>query len=198
MPEALQAYEILLASRSPRRRALLEELGFPCRVVETGHVDEIYPEELEGGEIALYLAQHKSEAYTAPLEQQQILLTADTVVWNQGRELGKPSGREEALDMLMSLSGGRHQVYTGVYLRTRDHERGFTACTDVFFSELERTEAEYYVDHYKPYDKAGAYGIQEWIGYVAVESISGSYFNVMGLPVHRLYNELKQLVQSDK
>ncbi len=198
MPVAPQAYEILLASHSPRRKALLEELGFPCRVVDTGHVDEIYPEGLEGAAIALYLARHKSEAYSASLEKQQILLTADTVVWNQGKELGKPSGREEALDMLMSLSGGMHQVYTGVFLRTTDHECGFTACTDVQFSELDRSEAEYYVDQYKPYDKAGAYGIQEWIGYVAVESISGSYFNVMGLPVHRLYNELKQLTQSDK
>ena len=188
----LEAYEILLASRSPRRKALLEGLGLRCRVVETGHVDEDYPEGLDGEGIAAYLARHKSLSYAGKLEDKQVLLTADTVVWSRGRELGKPSDRAEAIEILMSLSGHTHQVYTGVCLRSREKEKSFVACTDVSFTRLDREEAAYYVDHYRPYDKAGAYGIQEWIGQIAVESISGSYFNVMGLPVQRLYRELKQ------
>lgn len=193
-----KAYEILLASRSPRRKALLEDLGLRCRVVETGHGEESYPKGLEGAEIARFLARHKSLAYSGELERDQILLTADTVVWSKGKELGKPRNRDEALEILMSLSGGMHQVFTGVCLRGIKKEKTFVACTDVVFAGLEWSEAAYYVDHFKPYDKAGAYGIQEWIGLVAVESISGSYFNVMGLPVQKLYHELKQLIQSDK
>jgi septum formation protein len=125
------------------------------------------------------------------LEPRQILLTADTIVWHRGRELGKPADREEALSMIKGLSGNTHQVYTGVCLRSQRARRSFVALTDVSFSRLDHREVEFYVDRFKPYDKAGAYGIQEWIGYIAVERIVGSYFNVMGLPVQKVYSELK-------
>ncbi|MEA3462780.1 MAG: Maf family nucleotide pyrophosphatase [Bacteroidota bacterium] len=189
------SYEILLASQSPRRSALMKEAGIPFRLVVTEHSDEKYPANLSGGEIALYLAEHKSDAYTKKLEDKQILLTADTIVWHGGRELGKPANREEALEMLESLSGNTHQVFTGVCFRSDQARSSFFAVTDVTFSRLERKEIEHYVDRYRPFDKAGAYGIQEWIGHIAVEKIVGSYFNVMGLPVQRVYNELKRFIK---
>jgi septum formation protein len=188
----LLSYEILLASASPRRRALVEELGIPFRIVESGHTDESYPPELEGGEIARYLAELKSDACRVPLGKRKILLTADTIVWHEGKELGKPVNRQEAISMIHSLSGETHQVYTGVCLRSDSRRASFYAVTDVTFSVLEEEEVSRYVDRYQPYDKAGAYGIQEWIGFIAVERIHGSYFNVMGLPVQKLYNELKR------
>jgi septum formation protein len=191
----LLLYEILLASRSPRRKALLEELGLPFRVVETGHASEEYPAGMEGGEIAMYLANLKSEAYRGSLGEREILLTADTIVWMDGRELGKPGSRAAAMAMIGRLSGHTHQVYTGVCLGTVSGRRSFTAVTDVTFARLEEEEIAFYVDQFKPYDKAGAYGIQEWIGHVAVERINGSYFNVMGLPVQRLYSELKGMIE---
>lgn len=174
----------------------MHELGLPFRVVETAHTDEDYPPELEGGEIARFLADHKSDAYTDTLLQKQVLLTADTIVWQEGKELGKPANREEAVNMISSLSGKTHQVYTGVCLRSGSKRCSFYVLTDVTFSRLEDEELNYYVDEFKPYDKAGAYGIQEWIGHVAVESINGSYFNVMGLPVQRVYKELKAFIKS--
>ena len=189
--DKLKSYEVLLASQSPRRSELMKELGIPFRVVESGHGEEDYPAGLSGGEIARYLAEHKSDAYTTALEDHQILLTADTIVWHQDRELGKPADREEALEMIAALSGDTHQVFTGVCLRSKDKRRAFYAKTDVRFASLGRNEIEHYVDRYKPFDKAGAYGIQEWIGHIAVEHIVGSYFNVMGLPVQKVYSELK-------
>lgn len=187
-------YEILLASRSPRRAGLMQELGIPFRVVETGHTEERYPSRLEGGEIARYLADHKSDAYTIPLSEKEILLTADTIVWYQDRELGKPADQQEAISMIRILSGNTHQVFTGVCLRSASARISFFAGTDVTFSKLDPEEIHSYVSRYRPYDKAGAYGIQEWIGYIAVEKIVGSYFNVMGLPVQRVYTELKSLI----
>ncbi|MCK5135805.1 MAG: septum formation protein Maf [Bacteroidales bacterium] len=194
MLKKLQSYEILLASRSPRRITLIEELGIPFRVVETGHTDEHYPSHLRGGEIARYLADHKSDAYVVPLSGKQILLTADTIVWHREKELGKPGNSEEALVMIGDLSGGTHQVFTGVCLRSNSKRKSFYAVTDVTFSNLEQEEIEEYVSRYQPFDKAGAYGIQEWIGYIAVERIDGSYFNVMGLPVQKVYSELKSFI----
>ena len=170
----------------------MKELGIPFRVVETGHTDESYPPGLSGGAIAGYLAEQKSDAYTGNLGTRQVLLTADTVVWHGERELGKPGNREEALEMLRQLSGDTHQVYTGVCLRSARNRTSFVVGTDVTFASLEEGEMEYYVDRFRPFDKAGAYGIQEWIGHVAVEKIVGSYFNVMGLPVQRVYCELKK------
>lgn len=190
----LASYEILLASRSPRRFDLMKELGIPFKVVDAGHSDEDYPGHLSGGAIAQFLAEFKSDSYVESLGPAQILLTADTIVWHQGKELGKPESKDEALAMIFALSGSCHQVYTGVCLRSAFARRSFFAVTDVTFSLLEKEEIEHYVDRFKPYDKAGAYGIQEWIGYIAVEKIVGSYFNVMGLPVQRVYNELKTFV----
>jgi len=188
----------LLASQSPRRAALMKELGIPFRVVGTEHIHEDYPSDISGGDIALFLAEHKSDAYKAPLETKQILLTADTIVWHREKELGKPAGRDEAIEMIAALSGDTHQVYTGVCLRSEAKRKVFFVVTDVKFSILDREEIEYYVDQYRPYDKAGAYGIQEWIGHIAVENIVGSYFNVMGLPVQKVYSELKAFTNSNK
>lgn len=192
-----RSYEILLASRSPRRAALMNVLDIPFRLVETGHADETYPPDLSGGDIARYLADQKSDAYAGKLGPAQVLLTADTIVWYRERELGKPENREEALDMLRQLSGDTHQVYTGVCLRSARVRTSFFSRTDVTFSGLDEREMAYYVDRFKPFDKAGAYGIQEWIGHVAVEKIVGSYFNVMGLPVQRVYSELKKLLDQN-
>jgi len=188
------SYEILLASGSPRRARLLEELGIPFRVVESGHTEETYPPQLKGGEIARFLAEHKSDAFTEPLTEKQILLTADTIVWHREKELGKPASQEEAVAMVRGLAESTHQVFTGVCLRSDTNRHSFYAATDVTFSSLTEVEINSYVERYHPFDKAGAYGIQEWIGYIAVEKIVGSYFNVMGLPVQRLYNELKSFV----
>ena len=172
----------------------MEELGIRFRVVDAGHTNEQYPAHLTGGEIAQFLAEHKSEAYRNPMNGKQILLTADTIVWLNEKELGKPADRDEAIAMIRSLSDHTHQVYTGVCLRSNRARRSFYALTEVTFSYLENEEIEVYVDRYKPYDKAGAYGIQEWIGYIAVERIEGSYFNVMGLPVQKVYSELKSFI----
>lgn len=171
----------------------MRSLGIPFRVVDTGHEQEAYPPQLEGGEIAQYLADHKSDTYRETLEESQVLLTADTVVWFGSSELGKPANEEEAIKMIRLLSGNTHQVYTGVCLRSSRARSSFYVRTDVTFSTLEPEEITYYVQKFKPFDKAGGYGIQEWIGSVAVEKIVGSYFNVMGLPVQRVYQELKSM-----
>ena len=172
----------------------MKELGLPFKVVKTGHADEQYPSNLTQGEIARYLADHKSDAYTKQLSEKQILLTADTIVWFGERELGKPVDHMQAYSMIKSLSGNTHQVFTGVCLRSVSSRKSFHAVTDVTFSRLDLEEIESYVAKYRPFDKAGAYGIQEWIGYIAVERIVGSYFNVMGLPVQRVYSELKSFI----
>ena len=172
----------------------MKELGIPYRVVKTEHSDEEYPVDMSGGAIAQYLAGHKSDAYKQALGPRQILLTADTIVWHRERELGKPANREEAVEMIAALLGDTHQVFTGVCLRSKLRKSTFFATTDVTFCELRKDEILHYVDQYKPYDKAGAYGIQEWIGHIAVERIVGSYFNVMGLPVQKVYSELKKLI----
>ena len=172
----------------------MKELGIPFRLAETEHISEQYPSALSGGAIARFLAEHKSDSYTGKLGSKQILLTADTIVWHNERELGKPVDREEAVEMLKDLSGDTHQVFTGVCLRSSRARSSFFAQTDVTFSQLSDEEIAYYVDRYRPYDKAGAYGIQEWIGHIAVEKIVGSYFNVMGLPVQKVYKELKKFI----
>jgi septum formation protein len=172
----------------------MKELGIPFRVVETEHADEEYPPDLSGGAIAQFLAEHKSHAYKQVLGPWQILLTADTIVWHRAHELGKPANRGEAIKMIHALSGETHQVFTGVCLRSSARKSTFFATTDVTFSQLLDEEIAHYVDHYKPYDKAGGYGIQEWIGHIAVEKIVGSYFNVMGLPVQKVYSELKKII----
>lgn len=188
-------YTYLLASQSPRRKELMGTLALPFRVVKLKDTEECYPPHLVRHEIPMYLAKQKSEAYDLPLQPDEILITADTIVWSNARVLGKPHSREEAVQMLRWLSGQVHQVYTGVCIRRVWDSHTFYAESNVFFRTLQEDEIAFYVDTFKPYDKAGAYGIQEWIGAVAIERIEGSYFNVMGLPVQQLYVELKTLCE---
>lgn len=184
-------YHIILASNSPRRKELLRGIGVEYEVRTLPDVDESYPQELQGGDIPLYIAREKAQAYCSLLKEDELMITADTIVWHEGTVLGKPCDRQEAIDMLRSLSASTHQVYTGVALTTAGWQRSFVAVTSVRFAPLTDEEIIHYVDAYRPFDKAGAYGVQEWIGYIGVEYIAGSYFNVMGLPVQRLYQELK-------
>ncbi|MBQ7161978.1 MAG: septum formation protein Maf [Bacteroidales bacterium] len=194
MLDNLKKYRILLASASPRRRELLAGLGLPFTVIRPEGVDESWPEGLQGAEIPEYIARSKAEACRATLQADELLITADTIVWLDGRVLGKPADEREAVEMLQALSGRTHQVYTGVCLTTTACQRCFSAVSHVRFASLTDDEIRYYVGHYHPFDKAGAYGVQEWIGMVGVEYIEGSYFNVMGLPVQRLYSELKLII----
>jgi septum formation protein len=183
-------YKLILASASPRRHELLSGLELPFTVRVLPDVDESYPAELEGAQIPLYIATRKAEAYRTNLSDDELVITADTIVWLDSEVLGKPDDADAAVRMLRRLSGRTHQVYTGVCLTTPQWQRTFTARTDVTFARLTEEQIDHYVRRYAPLDKAGAYGIQEWIGYVGVERIEGSYFNVMGLPVQRLYQEL--------
>ncbi|MDE7181140.1 MAG: Maf family nucleotide pyrophosphatase [Muribaculaceae bacterium] len=192
MLENLSPYKILLASKSPRRRELLELLRVPFSVVSTGGIDESYPHDLPAHEIPEYLANKKGDAYRNKFSGKEMIITADTLVLLNDKVLGKPSGREEAIAMLHELSGKTHLVITGVSITTADKRTCFSVRTEVTFARLSDEDIAYYVDNYLPYDKAGAYGIQEWIGCIAVEKIDGSFYNVMGLPVQRLYQELKK------
>lgn len=189
------AYKITLASASPRRRQLLEGLGVKFSVEPNKDEKEAYGRDLPCDKVSEFLAVHKSQTFHRPLEDDEILISADTLVFLDGELMGKPKDREEALDMIARLSGHTHQVYTGVALRTNRTLVSFTDCTDVTFGKMLPEEIEYYVDTFRPYDKAGAYGVQEWIGYSSITEIRGSYFNVMGLPVHRVYECLKSLTQ---
>ena len=193
MFDNLKKYNIVLASNSPRRKELMSGLGVDYVVKTLPDVDESYPDTLQGTEIPAYISREKADAYKSLIQPDELLITADTIVWLNGEVLGKPKGREGAIDMLRKLSGTSHQVITGVCLTTSDWQKSFTAVTDVTFATLTEEEIIYYVDKYTPMDKAGAYGVQEWIGFIGVESISGSYFKVMGLPIQRLYQELKRL-----
>lgn len=183
-------YHIILSSNSPRRKELLAGLDIDFDVYVINGVSEAYPPGLPVMDIAEYIASEKAEAYRDGLAPDVLVITADTVVVLGDSVLGKPTGLDDARRMLRLLSGKTHQVVTGVCFTSRDKQRKFSVVTDVTFKELSDSEIDYYVDRYKPLDKAGAYGIQEWIGYVGVTSIRGSYFNVMGLPVQRIYEEL--------
>lgn len=189
----LKKYSIVLASNSPRRKELMSGLGIDYVVKTLPDVDESYPEDLRGEAIPLFIAREKAEAYRSMIAPDELLITADTIVWLDNEALGKPAGREEAIRMLHSLSGKTHQVITGVCLTTCQWQKSFTSVTEVRFAKLTDEEIEYYVDAYSPMDKAGSYGVQEWIGFVGVESIAGSFYNVMGLPIQKLYGELKHL-----
>lgn len=182
---------ILLASNSPRRRELLSGLGVDYQVRLLPDIDESFPLHLSAEEIPQYISRNKADAYA--LEEDELLITADTIVYCKGEVLGKPVDEADACRMLQQLSGCTHQVVTGVTLKTREKVRTFSCTTQVTFAELSDEEITYYVQHYAPYDKAGAYGVQEWIGFVGVTRLEGSYFNVMGLPVQRLYTELKKM-----
>ena len=193
MLENLNKYKIILASNSPRRKELLSGLGVDYEVKTLSDVDESYPDGLSGEEIAKHIARGKAEAYRSLIQADELVITADTIVWLDGTVMGKPKDEEEAKDMLMRLSGKTHQVITGVCLTAASTQKTFATVTDVTFATLTDEEVDYYVTRYQPMDKAGSYGVQEWIGFVGVENLSGSYFNVMGLPIQRLYTELKKL-----
>lgn len=194
--EKLQPYRLLLASQSPRRRELIAGSGIPFTLTEKYACEEHYPATLAAEEVPAYLSRLKSEAYPTPLQPNDILLTADTVVILEGEVLGKPKDREDALRMVARLTGNRHTVVTGVTLRTSERIETFSAESDVWFRALSAEEIAYYVDTYRPFDKAGSYGIQEWIGYVGIERIDGSFYNVMGLPIQRLYVELEKFINT--
>jgi septum formation protein len=185
---------LVLASRSQRRIELLRQAGFRFTVCDAGVTDEVCPPALSGVEIPLYLAGLKADAFLSRhvLEGNTVVITADTVVCRHGATLGKPAGRDEAIEMLKSLSDNMHQVFTGVCLTSATRRRLFSSESKVWFRQLSHEEIVRYVDAFHPYDKAGAYGIQEWIGLVGIEKIEGSYYNIVGLPIHQLYQELRQ------
>jgi septum formation protein len=187
--EDLKKYKFILASKSPRRQFLLKDLGLDFEV-HTKEVDESFPETLKAGDIPLYLCKKKADAFDADLDDNAIVITADTIVWVNGQVLNKPENFDDAVRMLQLLSGRMHEVYTGVCIKSKNKTKAFYSLTRVYFKNLSLQEIEYYINNYNPYDKAGAYGAQEWIGYIAVERIEGSYFNVMGLPLKELYEEL--------
>ena len=189
--ELTKKYQIILASNSPRRKELLQEIISIFRI-DSKAVEEIYPNNLEGSEVATYLSQLKSKPFQP--NENELIITADTIVIIDGIILGKPKTPEEALNMLTLQSGKKHEVITGVTIRTKDKELSFYDVTKVEFYELNPNEIKYYVKEYKPFDKAGAYGIQEWIGTIGIKKIEGDFYNVMGLPVHRVYRELKQFI----
>lgn len=187
----LKKYRIILASKSPRRQQLLHDLGLDFKVVEREY-DESYPPGLKGEEIALYLAKSKAESFRGELMPDEMVITADTIVWCKGELLEKPVNRDNARRMLQVISGNTHEVITAVTILTSAREITFADSTKVTFEKLSDEEINYYIHHFRPYDKAGGYGIQEWIGVAACSKIEGSYFNVVGLPVQRLYQELKK------
>lgn len=193
MLDNLKKYKIILASNSPRRRELLSGLGVDYEVKIVPGIGETYPESLNGEEIPVYIAQEKANAYRASLQPDELVITADTIVYVDGMVLGKPVDEADACRMLRMLSGRTHQVITGVCLTTVDFQKSFASVTEVTFDTLSDEEIGYYVEKYRPMDKAGSYGVQEWIGFVGVTGLKGSYYNVMGLPVQRLYKELKEL-----
>ncbi len=183
---------IILGSKSPRRRELIQSIGLEAEIVlKSIEIDEIFPQEINPREVASYLAELKSNPLITNLNSDELLITSDTVVLKDKEILGKPMNREEAISMIQSLSNSRHQVITGVHLRTSSKSLTISNSTDVIFDELTNEEVVYYVDKYKPFDKAGSYGIQEWIGYIGVSKIHGCYYNVMGLPLNALYQTMK-------
>lgn len=190
LQEKYKDYKIILASKSPRRQGLFKGLGLDFEVV-TNEVEEIYPSDFNGKEIAPYLAELKAAAFNFNgYPHNTIIITADTIVCLDEHILNKPKDIIDAKRMLELLSGKMHQVITGICLKTKDKSRTFSVTTDVYFKQLSKEEIDYYVHQYSPLDKAGAYGAQEWIGYVGIEHIDGSYFNVVGLPTHQLYEEM--------
>ena len=193
MLDNLKKYKVILASASPRRRELLAGLDVEFEVRALPDVDESFPSELQGGDIPLHISKKKADAYRPVMATDELVITADTIVWLDGVALGKPVDEADARRMLRNMSGKTHSVFTGVAITTKDSQRCFVAQSDVTFAQLTDDEIDYYIAKYRPMDKAGSYGAQEWIGYIGMSNIVGSYFNVMGLPVQRLYSELKEI-----
>jgi septum formation protein len=191
LKQKLKSYNVILASGSPRRQQYFRdlEIDFSLQLKE---IEEIYPKELEGAEITDFLADLKSKAFTG-LQEKDLLITSDTIVWSENKALGKPKDAEEAFAMLRSLSGKKHEVITSISIKSLSFQKIINDTTTVNFKELTDEEIQYYIKKYKPFDKAGSYGIQEWLGFIGIENIEGSYFNVVGLPVHKLYQELMNL-----
>ena len=188
-----KSYKIILASNSPRRKELLAGLGLPFEVRVLNGIDESFPSSLPVSDVALYIAGKKADAYRVNMSSDELIITADTIVIVGDEILGKPHDEADAVRMLREISGRTHQVTTGVCLVAEGWERRFSVTTDVTFKTLSDEEIHYYIDHYHPYDKAGAYCIQEWIGYIGVSVLNGSYYNVMGLPVQRIYEALHEI-----
>ena len=189
--DKLKEYNIILASKSPRRQQFFKDLDIDF-TIQLKEVEEIYPPELKGIEITDFLADLKSLAFKG-LSEKDLLITSDTIVWLDQVALGKPKDAEDAFNMLQSLSGKKHQVITSISIKSKSFQKIINDVTTVSFKELSDDEINYYIKNYKPFDKAGAYGIQEWIGFIAIDNLEGSYFNVVGLPVHKLYKELMDL-----
>ena len=190
-------YKIILASNSPRRKELLAGIDVPFEIRVIDGIDESYPDTLPTKDIAEYISKKKAAAYRETMAVDELVITADTIVVLGSQVMGKPHDADEACYMLRQLSGQTHQVITGVTLTTKDRQMSFSVETDVTFKTLSDEEIDYYVIHYCPFDKAGAYGIQEWIGHIGVTGMSGSYFNVMGFPVQRVYQELVRMCGMD-
>lgn len=191
MLENLEKYHIMLASKSPRRRELLSDLRIPFNCINIGGIEENYPEDMPAEDVPQHIANIKADAYMANLKDNDMIITADTLVIMDNRIFGKPSDRDEAFKMLRELSGKVHKVVSGVCIMTKERRETITSITEVKFTDISDDDIRYYIENYLPLDKAGAYGIQEWIGCIAVEWIKGSFYNVMGLPVHALYRALK-------
>ena len=188
--QRLEKYHLILASQSPRRQYLLKELGLNFEI-RTTNVPEVYPGHLKHEQIAIYLAEQKADSFdTSRLDAKALIIAADTIVFIEDEILGKPRNYKEAVRMLTKLSGKRHEVITAVCLKSKSKKRIFSAISSVYFKELSMEEIDYYIENFEPFDKAGGYGIQEWIGYIGISKIEGSYFNIMGLPVKEFYEEL--------
>jgi septum formation protein len=193
LQEKLKKYTLVLASGSPRRMKLLQEAGIPFRLAIPIDIVESYPVGLDKFQVPVYLAELKSKAY-GEIPDNEILITADTIVWLNNQVIGKPKDAQEAFEILSSISGNMHEVITAVCLRKKYQTHTFYSHSQVYFSKLSSEEIIHYIQTCKPFDKAGGYGIQEWIGYIGIEKINGSYFNVMGLPVQKLYRELEAFI----
>ncbi len=195
IPDIFKSYRYVLASKSPRRQQLLKEMGFDFEV-SVRAVHEIYPPDLQADAIAKYLCELKASAFTdKELEKDQILITADTIVWHNEMVLGKPVDKDEAFNMLRTLSGSMHEVFTGICLKSAFRQNSFTDRSEVYFKKLTDKQLYHYIELCKPYDKAGSYGVQEWMGYVGVEKIVGSFYNVMGFPTHKFYEQLEYFIE---
>lgn len=190
MSKYLENTKIILASKSPRRQQLLKELGINFEILTNGEEDESFPDHLSMTEIPVYLAKNKAKPHMNSLSGNDILITSDTIVWCQGQVINKPADANDAYRILRLLSGCKHVVVTGIAITSKSKQSTLYDCTDVYFRDLADEEIWFYINNYKPFDKAGAYGIQEWIGFIGIERIDGSYFNVMGFPIQKFYTEL--------